>query len=179
MSRELITKIYEEKFDLLVKRYTHMCQGSVMDGEDITQEAFARAYSYSNSCPEDREEAEKWLSRIGHHCFIQNRKEQKQAGCVNYDEVEEHELAIEEDKRLDEVRGLVKHLDKVLKKYPEKEREGMRLHFTKHYRLMDLVRVYGFGKSYWNKVSKEVYEALVAIHKRDAYYSKGGWVNEA
>ena len=176
MNEQQITSLYEAKRDYLLKRYTFLCNSSVMDAEDILQETFARLLTYKESIPEEPEEAEKYLQRMAYNCFLANRRENQRSGTVDYDELAEESFVTEEDARLGEVQELIKHLDVVLNSYPEQEKTAMRLHFLKKYRSGDLMAIFGGSKGYWSKLSNSVYDRLKAFQERGAYFSKGSWV---
>lgn len=176
MTNEKILVIYNELNDKLISRYTHACNGSEMDAEDIVQEAYSRALRYADSMPDKELDRARWFTRIAYNCFIDNRNEQRNAGTVDIDEQGEH---IEPDapcQYSEDVRHLLAFLPNACSTFTEEQSEAMFLHFARDYSLRGLTDLFGKNLKYWHMMAQQVYNRLITIRNNEGYFSGGKWV---
>jgi len=115
-----------------------MC-GSVLDGEDIVQEALAQAF-YQLPSLKDQSRLEPWLFRIAHHkCVDLLRQERRQReDTVPYEEEHEAESPMTESESDEPISETLAALVGVL---PPKERASVLLKDLLDYRLAEVAEV--------------------------------------
>src|SRR5258708_614362 len=115
-----------------------MC-GSVLDGEDVVQEALAQAFYHLPSL-KDQSRLEPWLFRIAHHkCVDLLRQERRQReDTVPYEEEHEPESATAESESDERIGETLAALVGVL---PPKERASVLLKDVLEYRLSEVAEV--------------------------------------
>jgi RNA polymerase sigma-70 factor (ECF subfamily) len=115
-----------------------MC-GSVLDGEDIVQEALAQAF-YNFPSLKDQSRLEPWLFRIAHHkCVDLLRQERRlREDTVPYEEEHEPESTAESD--LDN-EPITETLAALVGELPPKERASVLLKDLLEYRLAEVAEV--------------------------------------
>jgi RNA polymerase sigma-70 factor (ECF subfamily) len=118
---------------------TRMC-GSVLDGEDVVQEALAQAF-YNLPSLKDQSRLEPWLFRIAHHkCIDLLRQERRQReDTVPYEEEHEPESTVAESEVDDEPIG--ETLAALVGVLPPKERASVLLKDVLQYRLAEVAEV--------------------------------------
>lgn len=118
---------------------TRMC-GSVLDGEDVVQEALAQAF-YNLPSLKDQGRLEPWLFRIAHHkCIDLLRQERRQReDTVPYEEEHEPESTAAESEHDDEPIG--ETLAALVGVLPPKERASVLLKDVLQYRLAEVAEV--------------------------------------
>ena len=180
MSKELhkrIEQIYINNRDSLVKHFTHRCDGSEMDGEDIVQEGFTRALTYIDSAPEGSDkDLENWMFKICQNCFKDNRRDNRLGGAVDIDEFEEIVDFDPQDESMRYARQLLKCSDKLNESMDEGTRRGIHLHFFNGYRCTDLSRLIGNSPKFWERRIQSTRDKILDLAKRQGYYSGGRWV---
>jgi len=117
---------------------SRMC-GSVLDGEDIVQEALAQAF-YNFPSLKDKSRLEPWLFRIAHHkCVDLLRQERRlREDTVPYEEEHEPESTAESD--LDN-EPITETLAALVGELPPKERASVLLKDVLQYRLAEVAEV--------------------------------------
>jgi RNA polymerase sigma-70 factor (ECF subfamily) len=100
--------IYRRTYSTIYRFAKRLCRSSE-DAEDVTQEAFARAYNAIGSFKHDRP-IENWLIRIAHNTFLDlKRKERRRPQTIR-------ESALTDDRGLDTVVDPEPTVDKFLER---------------------------------------------------------------
>ena len=89
----LILEYYEENFDRLVKKISYRVGGH-HNGEDVVQEAFARAIKYKHTFRAVPEEFERWFTTILNNATRDFKKEDRRGGMTS-DAYESEELDLD------------------------------------------------------------------------------------
>jgi len=138
VSREKFLTAIGELRPKLHRFCARMC-GSVLDGEDIVQEALAQAF-YNFPTLKDQSRLEAWLFRIAHHkCVDFLRRERRQReDTVPYEEEHEPESTSESD--LDD-EPISQTLAALVGQLPPRERASVLLKDVLQYRLAEVAEV--------------------------------------
>lgn len=100
--------IYRRSYNTIYRFAKRLCRSSE-DAEDVTQEAFARAYNAIGSFKHDRP-IENWLIRIAHNTFLDfKRKERRRPQTIR-------ESALTDDRGLETVMDPQPTIDRLLER---------------------------------------------------------------
>jgi RNA polymerase sigma factor (sigma-70 family) len=151
-----IEELFRSNYSLYAKKYA-MKTGSVMDAEDIVQEAFTRALSYWSSFDPDKNELSTWFSTILHNVWRDYQRDKRDNGVVKSleDETEEvgYSIVLEQDKTL---------IFKLLDTKQGVRKEVLRLHYILGYTPREIVQVTDLAsktvRNYLTQFRKEVEE---------------------
>jgi len=136
---KIIEDHYKKHFQKLCKKYSFMT-GSPENGEDVVQEAYARALKYLISFNRGGD-FQHWFSRIIRNTFLNFKIEQKRGVCEEFDE----ELV---EGTLDSgyYKIFAEEIFDGIEDYPEHIKEVSRLYFKHGFSSRDIHKITGLKK---------------------------------
>jgi len=141
-----ITKLYEDKYDDLVRAYRS--RAGVNDVEDLVQEAFYRAIKFKDSYNPKLVDLEFWFVGILNNC-LKDLFGEKQGRATMHKEFLE-ETSIEEytePERID-----YRHLLSLIEQKSGDAKQICYLYFIMHYKLSDITKIIGCSYSNVNNI---------------------------
>lgn len=185
-----IEALYIANFDRSVKHYTAATKGDVMAAEDIVQDAFVRALSYRESCPEDPALHQNWLRFQMRKAFQAWRRDGKYASAPKEvyekykaklptfkDEMEDGDIPVDQMSDSDkQIKSIIRDIRILSQDYPALEKKAIDLHFCKGYRIHDLTEVYDLPRHYFSALMKAFVERVRIRRGKDEIFTGGQWV---
>lgn len=135
MSVAELETYYSDNFNNLVKRVSGQA-GSLENGEDVVQEAFARALQYIHTF-DGKLPFENWFSRILQNSLRQFKVDQRNYGMNMSDEEADIPcpICLENKRLVQDVKNYIRT------NTPEDEREILTLYYIRGYSFQDIVRI--------------------------------------
>lgn len=140
--KDQIEKYYADNQRALVKAYKRRCGDNIDVAEDVVQDAFVLALTYSDSYNPEYCNFKAWFDRILLNAFRKRMKEDRMMGMT--DELDEEVLEPVEDNSLFD-KALTDEIRLNMAKHPPHITEILDLYFVKQYGFSDIQKVTGHG----------------------------------